>query len=563
MIESAQVHADGQTLSCGICIVGGGAAGITLALSLIGKGLDVLLLEAGQEQADAASQSLYEGEVVDERMHSPTDKYRHRGWGGSTTIWGGRCMPFDPIDFEARPQVPLSGWPLSLSDIAPFYPQANAYLEAGHFEYDARDAFDPPAPPLIAGFASPSLSTEGLERFSCPTNMGQRYRARLAVAKDVRVLMGANCTAVHLTNDGTRVDSVAVTTSAGAKLRVTASAFVLAIGGLETARLLLASRDVRPAGVGNAHDVVGRYYMCHLAGNVGRLTISGSPTAVRHGYEVSPDGVYCRRRLQLTPEVQRWLGVSNLIARLHFPKITDPAHRNGVLSGLYLARHFISYEYGKRLNDGHGKGLLHELRHLWNVLTHPADALTFIAHWIRKRTLADRKFPSIILRNRTNRFSLDVHAEQIPLPESRVTLGTQTDALGMPRIKVDWRYSPDDIKMVERTLRRMADEFAASGAARFEFDPATLEDDLTRFGAYGGHHLGTARMGSDPTTSVVDANCRVHDVSNLFIAGGAVFPTSSQANPTLTIVALALRLADHIRHVQSGRSISVDASARV
>jgi choline dehydrogenase-like flavoprotein len=547
MLRSANQISAGEVLKTDVCIVGAGAAGISMALEMSGKGLQVLLLEAGTAAVDPATQALYAGQVADERMHSPTDKYRHRRYGGSTTIWGGRCMPFDPIDFEKRAFIPLSGWPIGYEDVAPYFPKANQYLEAGRFEYDADTAFNPPAAPMLRGFASARLRTNGLERFSCPTNMAARYGDRLRAAADVTVLLEANCTGIRLNSSGSHVESLDIATLGGSRFKVKARATVLAVGGLETARLLLASNDVQATGVGNAHDVVGRYYMCHIAGNVGTLAVHGPVNNVHHGYEVSPDGIYCRRRLQLTEDAQRALGVGNMVARLHFPKITDPAHRSGVLSGLFLARNFISYEYGKRLKDGDGNSLVQYARHVWNVVTGPIDTFSFLLHWLSKRTFSARKFPSVILRNKSNRFSLEVHAEQIPRADSRVTLLPTADALGVPQIKVDWRYGKEDIETVRKTLKAIAEEFAASGVAAFEFNDATLEQDLLRFGAYGGHHIGTARMGKDSTTSVVDANCAVHGVSNLFIASSAVFPTSSQANPTLMIVAMALRLAAHIQ----------------
>lgn len=547
MIRSAKDISHGQTLLADVCIIGAGAAGISMALELSGCGLNVLLMEGGKPVEDPATQSLYAGQVADERMHSPPDKYRQRRFGGSTTIWGGRCMPFDPIDFEARAWVPHSGWPITQDALAPFFPKANEYLEAGRYEYDADHAFVPPAPPMFKGFVSEKVRTNGLERFSCPTDLGQRYKARLAAADDVTLVLEANCTGLRLDATEQHVETADFAVLGGARFKVRASAFVLAVGGLEVARLLLVSNDVHKEGIGNSHDVVGRYYMCHIAGNVGTLTVNGPTEGVRHGYEVSPDGVYCRRRLQLSEDEQRRLQVGNMVARLHFPKIIDPSHRNGVLSGLYLARHFISYEYGKRLRDGDAGGLGLELRHLWNVATHPWDALSFVTHWLRKRTLAARKFPSIILKNKTNKFSLEVHAEQIPRADSRVSLVEEVDVLGVPRIKVDWRYSPEDIVTVERTLSAINDELQRTGVGRFDFDRERLEEDLLRFGAYGGHHVGTARMGTDRRTSVVNADCAVHDVPNLFIASSAVFPTSSQANPTLTIVAMALRLARHLQ----------------
>lgn len=546
MIESVDQVPHGTTLQADICIVGAGAAGVSMALSLMGKGLRVLLMEGGQAEDDAAHQALYEGEVADERMHSPPDKYRQRRLGGSTAIWGGRCMPFDPIDFEARDWVPNSGWPIGHADLAPYFAQANLYLEAGLCEYDADRAFPPGTAPMFKGFDSPTVRTTGLERFSCPTNVGTRYHDRIAAAPDVTLMLAANCVGLRLRADGGWLDRAEFATLGGKRFAVEARAVVLATGGLETPRLLLASNDVHRQGLGNAHDVVGRYYMCHIAGNVGTLTVQGGLDRVHHGYQVSPDGIYCRRRLHLSEQAQRDLQVGNMVARLHFPKIIDPSHRNGVLSGLYLARHFISYEYGKRLRDGNQGGLGLELQHIWNVATHPFDATGFVTHWLRKRTFAARKFPSIILKNRNNRFSLEVHAEQIPRADSRITLTDRKDALGLPQMKVDWRYSPEDIVTVSRTLKAIDGELRRTQVGRFDFNEETLEEDLLRFGAYGGHHVGTTRMGSDPRTSVVNANAAVHGVPNLFIASSAVFPTSSQANPTLTIVAQALRLADHL-----------------
>jgi choline dehydrogenase-like flavoprotein len=404
----------------------------------------------------------------------------------------------------------------------------------------------PHAPPMIEGFESASVSTDTLERFSCPTPFGSRYRQRLQLSTRVRVLLGANACHLQLAEDGQSLAAVQVKGLGGECVTVRARAAVLATGGLETARLLLASRDVAPAGIGNAHDVVGRYYMCHIAGNVGLLQVHGPKASVHHGYERAPEGVYCRRRLQVVAQEQQRQGLANLVARLHFARLTDPAHRSGVLSGLYLARRFISYEYAKRLNDASPQPL-DTWRHLRNVLADPLDTTVFLAHWLRHRSLAERKFPSVILRNRSNRFSLEVHAEQRPLASSRVTLCAQRDALGLPRLRVDWRCDKEDIDSVRRSLDLMAQALADSGKAQFSYPAHTLEQDLLRFGAYGGHHLGTARMGVDPRTSVVDAHCQVHGVRNLFVAGSAVFPTSSQANPTLTLLALALRLSAQLQ----------------
>jgi choline dehydrogenase-like flavoprotein len=554
MIEDATQLDSGQRLEADVCIVGAGAAGISLALQFAGASQSVVVLESGGFTPDPATQALYAGEVADEQLHSPPDRYRQRRFGGSTTIWGGRCMPFDPIDFETRPYVPHSGWPLGFEELRPYYERANELVEAGDFAYTVETAFPPgEARPLIAGFQSDRVTTNTLERFSCPTDFGRRYAHRLRAARNVRVLLNANVTELVTSAAGRRVTSVTVRTLGGKRATVAARQFVLATGGLEVPRLLLASRAVHRDGIGNARGLVGRFYMCHLAGTVGSLTLTAPRDAVWHGYLVSPDGIYCRRRFALTPETQRELGIGNFIARLHHPRITDPAHRTGALSFLYLAKPFISYEYGKRLHGGEAFSLPSWLRHARNVAADPLETFGFCVHLLRRRILAERKFPSIVVRPRANRFSVDFHAEQRPNPESRITLTDRLDALGMPRLRVDWRYTAWDIETIDKGLRVLAEELGRTGMGRLDYDPETLEAEAVRYGAYGGHHLGTARMGTSPAESVVDRDCRVHDVDNLFVASSAVFPTSSQANPVLTIVALALRLADHLKAVTAPR----------
>jgi choline dehydrogenase-like flavoprotein len=546
MIEEAVNIQNGACLQSDVCIVGAGPAGIALALDLADRGISVLLLEAGHIDLDTKTQSLYEGEVADVRMHSPPDKFRQRRLGGSSAIWGGRCMPMDPIDFESRDYVPHSGWPISYEDLLPYYPAANALAEAGRFSYEADDALGALAAPMIRGFNSTHVRTTGLERFSCPTNFGKRYQKRLQLSPKIKVLTGANCVGLKLHSDGQSIQAVEFTTLQGIRFSVMSRITVLASGGLETVRLLLASNDVSPGGVGNAHDVVGRYYMCHIAGNVGQLSLNGPPSQIQHNYEISPEGIYCRRRISIAAGEQRRRGLANSVARLHFPRITDPSHHNGVLSGLFLTRKLISYEYGKRLNDGTPPSIGTYARHMLNVVADPLDTSAFLSHWVMKRTLADRKFPSVILRNRTNRFSLELHGEQAPLATSRVTLSSQVDVLGMPKLRVDWRYSQSDIESLGGTLDLIAQEVELAGVGRFEYQRETLEEDLTRFGAYGGHHIGTTRMGNDERTSVVNRDCQMHSVHNLYIAGSSVFPTSGQANPTLTLLALALRLGDKL-----------------
>jgi choline dehydrogenase-like flavoprotein len=547
MIADAQQIENGATLNADLCIVGGGAAGITLALHCLKAGSSVLLLESGGEREEASTQALYEGEVADPALHAPPDKYRRRAFGGSTALWGGRCVPFDPIECAARPWLGLAAWPIAYADIARHYPLANMLCEAGSYAYTAESAFPEGMRPMLAGFRGRDFTDTTLERFSRPTDFARRYRGELAASEGLRVLLHANVTELLTAGDGSIVQALRVRTLGGRNFTVRTGQVVLAMGGLEIPRLLLASRDRHAAGIGNLYDQVGRFYMCHIAGTLGEIRLRLPQSEIFHGYQRTPEGIYCRRRFALTAEAQAGLGIGNFVARLHHPRIPDPAHRTGPLSALFLAKPFISYEYSKRL---HGDGPVPAriwAAHLRNLALDPFATAGFLAHWLRRRSFASRKFPTVIIRSKSRSYSLDFHAEQLPNPASRIQLTQARDALGQQKIRVDWRSSAADLRTVGLAARSLARDLAASGCGIFSFDDQEVAVSALRDGAYGGHHIGTARMSHTPQTGVVDADCRVHGLRNLFIAGSAVFPTSGQANPTLTIVAMALRLAEHLK----------------
>jgi choline dehydrogenase-like flavoprotein len=549
MIQDADEIVRDTIVQANICIVGGGPAGITLAMELARSGRSILLLESGDARPTDDAQALNIGEVSDEALHSPPDKYRQRCFGGGTSIWGGRCVPFDPIDFDARPWMDHSGWPISYADVERYYPAANALCEAGEYEYDARLAVPGGMRPLLRGFTPRHFDMNGIERFSCPTDFGKRYQARLRAAANVRVLLRATVTHLRASRDGSRIERLDVRNGKDLGFSVVADQFVLAMGGIETPRLLLTSDDVHENGIGNANDLVGRFYMCHIAGTIGSLQVDGPGDTVWHGYDVAADGTYCRRRISLRPAVQAELGLGNAVFRLHHPRIADPRHRTGPLSAIFLAQNFISYEYAKRLVSDVPPSGATWLRHGVNAVTDPLSTARFLGHWLRDRTLAERKFPSVIIRPRANLFSLDFHAEQTPDRDSRVGLAGATDRFGNRQVRVDWRYSRQDVETVARSFDLLRDDLVEQGIGRLSLaqDETDIETVVRRDGAYGGHHIGTVRMGNSPSSGVVDGDGKVFGVTNLYVAGSAVFPTSSQANPTLTIVAMALRLADHLR----------------
>ncbi len=521
-----------------VCIVGTGAAGLTLAARCAALGLEVLVLEAGGARLEPAVQDAYAGDVADARVHWPPDTYRIRALGGTTSLWGGRSIPFDPIDFEQRDWVAHSGWPIGYDDVAPYYPSAMEAAEAGAFDHT-------PSAPIVPGLDGEWLHTT-IERFSRPTDFWTRYGKQLTAAPNVRVLTHAPVTAVRLAANGNSVDHLAVRAPDGSDWQVRARHYVLAAGGLETARLLLASDDVQPDGVGNTGGWLGRGYMCHLAATFGMAHFTGAPRSIGFDYERDAEGIYTRRRIAPTPEAQRALRLLNGTARLHIRDANDPAHGDPVLSLMFLAAFAVKYEYSRGAREA-DRSLGPYLRHIANIARHPLQLANFVRTWGVKRYLASRRIPSIALPSRDNRYPLEFVSEQSPNWDSRVQLTSARDALGMRRLLVDWRVASADFDSARATYRLMRDELARTGTGTLTYDEDALKDALLDAGAYGGHHSGTTRMSATPRDGVVDRDCRVHGVAGLYVASAAVTPTSSQANPTLTAIALALRLADHLK----------------
>lgn len=523
-----------------LCIAGAGPAGMALAMALETSGLRILLLDSGGMRRRRDADALNDGEIAAGSRHCPAQLYRVRAVGGASALWGGRCMPLDPVDFIARPWLGLEQpWPITHSELIPFWQRAQALVEAGPYAYAGEDVPGGLAP-ILAGFSSPDITMQSVERFSPPTRFGARYGAQLAASAHITLATGTTVVEVLPSASGGAVRALLVASADGTRHRVIARAFVLALGGIETPRLLLASRTLSPEGLGNASGQLGRNYMCHLAGVTGRFTPAPGVRVAR-GYGRGADGVYCRRRFALTPAAQARVRAGNAIIRLHHPDLADAAHGSGAMSAVYLARFLLAPEYRIRLGEG---GRI--APHLANIAASPGQVAGFAWQMLRARVLARRKFPSLMLEPPAGEYALDVHAEQLPNPASRITLSARSDRLGLPLPLIDWRYLPADIATIRSTLTVFQTALATHGAGRVRLEHDRLEADMLREGAYGGHHLGTARMSERARDGVVNPDCRVHGLANLFIAGGAVFPTSGQANPTLTIVALALRLAEHL-----------------
>ncbi len=533
------------TLNPTICIIGAGAAGITLACELDGSGLEVLLLEGGDLRVDVvASNEHYRGTAV--APHPNPSEFRRIGFGGTTSTWGGRCVPFDPIDFEKRDYIADSGWPISYEDIAPNYPREMVYCDAGTIDFRVGKSLGDEPLPTIPGLDHDSVVlADRIERYSPPTHFGKRYRAKISRSTNVTAAVNAWCVALHRREGENRIDSVSVVDRAAKRHTVRAQVFILAAGGIETVRLLMLS-DPEGPGLGNHSDHLGRFYACHFENTLGRLAVDRGRVAF--DFEKTRDGIYCRRKLQFSPDAQRQHGLRNTAFRLHFPSYCDAAHGSPVLSAIYLAKSALISEH--RTIMQHGTEPAHvspATAHLRNVMLGLPTLARFAVDWLFLRQLATRKLPYTLVKNRDGSYPLEFNAEQTPQESNRVTLADEIDQYGLRRVHVAWRLCEDDAQAAHRAMLLLRDRLRDHSSCRLEFDQDTLLPALRRSVPMGGHHMGTARMAATSRGGVVDSNCAVFELPNLFVASSAVFCTNSHANPTLTIVALALRLAEHLK----------------
>ncbi len=546
LLDASEVPRDG-TLECKVCIVGSGPAGVSIALSL--GDVDVVLLESGGRRLERATQDLYRGSVADPGQHHPLHLFRRRVLGGTSTVWGGRCVPLDDIDFENRDYVPHSGWPIAKVDLDPFYARANELCEAGPFAYEADGHLPSGRAEMIEGFDGEEVVSRRLERWSMPTDFGRRYLPALKRSGKVRLILHANCTGIQLDEHGRSVLHLNVSSLAGHAFRVRARHYILAGGGLETTRLLLASRDVHGSGIGNHSGLLGRFYMSHLVGATSVVRVSPGRTVLQD-FERDASGVYCRRRFWITGAAQRKHRVLNLVAYFHRPRESDPAHRSGALSLLHIVKSLRAWARDSDLTKG--PSCLREddfLAHLRNLALDAPGLVRISLLWLRGRVFARRKLPILLFpgSSAATAYTLKFWAEQSPDPSSVVTLGTERDPFGMPRLRVDWRFNEMDVRSVATAHRLIGDQLGRSGAGRLECYEPDVGNAIRNQIDASAHHMGTTRMARSRHEGVVDENCRVHGVENLYVASSSVFPTSGHANPTLTVIALALRLADHLR----------------
>jgi choline dehydrogenase-like flavoprotein len=509
----------GTMLSADVCIVGAGAAGITLARELISAGFRVCLLEAGGLNVDPEVDALSRIENVGRPYRA--NRMRLRYFGGTTNHWGGHCVPLSPSDMRLRSWVSEVGWPYSFDELRPYYVAAHRLLGLGDFNYNA-DAVATRSGAELIEFSGERV-TSTVSRYN-PVRFGLAFGPELDASTSLQCVLYADVSSIELEDPASEtVESVRVQSVARNEFRVKASYFIVACGGIENARLLLSSRHQRPAGLGNHSELVGRYFMEHIWYESGYI-VPADPINDFWAYldEHLLGSGRKRFHIALPPAEQRRLEISAFRAEL-------------------MARSAAFWELWKSRN----RGL--RVADVTAVAARPFE----LGHVLRCRQQATPD--ALVLGN---------YIEQVPNRDSRVTLSENLDPLGRPQARLDWRLSPQDHEAVVKAQEVIANELGGSGTGRMRIG---IRDryEVELEGANGGaHHMGTTRMHDDPALGVTDGQGRVHYTRNLYIAGSSLFPTCGYANPTLTIVATSLRMASHIgdRLARDGQPSTVSST---
>lgn len=492
-----------------ICIVGSGAAGISIALEWINTPYRVILLESGGFEYDDQVQDLYKGENTGQKYY-PMKSNRLSYFGGTTNHWAGMCSPFDEQDFKKRDWVPHSGWPITRKDMDPFYARATKVLKLGPYDFNL-EFWQKQVPNL-----NPFPLDDQVIWFKMWQNsplsgwnggLAKEYKDKILSAKNIHLYTYATMVDIKASDSVSQVTEVKVKNHAGKEHAVKAKQFILAGGAIQNARMLLAANSQAPEGLGNDNDVVGRYFMEHLEIHAAELwLLRPFPTDLFNW-----DKIWCE--IAIREDVQA---------------------RNKILNGT-AGPDQLAYKKDSvpRMESYQEE----DPRKSWDNM---------LKTWSVADSIAEKRKTGAISRA----YFLQTRLEQAPNPDSRVFLGQEKDELGVPRANLNWALTDLDKRSVRRINEIIGEEVGKAGFGRIrlieEFrDP---NDMSWPKGTNGGwHHMGTTRMSDDPKTGVVDSNCKVHGISNLYVAGAACYPTAGAPNPTLTLVALSLRLSDYVK----------------
>ena len=489
-----------------ICIVGAGAAGLTIARQFANTPVRLCVLESGNLDFSWQTQALYKGLNVGLKYFD-LDVCQIRYFGGNTNAWGGWCRPLDPIDFSERPWVEGSSWPFPISELEPYYRTAHEVCQLPSSDYRLESVAKRLGAPVIP-FDPAKLETS-VYQFSPPTRFGQVYRQAIAQAPNIVCALNANVLRINASEDARNVTDVAVGCLNGKRFSVAAKYFVLAAGGIENTRLLLLSNDVAPRGLGNQYDLVGRHFMEHP--HTKRVMISAQRPGAFGLYGLRFRDQAVSVRLSLPPALQQKEELLNYSANIH------PVYIGHASEGWLAFRKLVLSISRSRRSDPYVRFPPYGRKGL------SPSQFYHIVRQFDKVTIA--AFLQLLQPNRlVSGYVLESKSEQAPNWHSRVTLGPERDAFGLNRVRLDWRTLPIDRRTVIRGEEIIDQELRRLGlGALVPLDQSEIEGWPQNLEG-GWHQIGTTRAHADPRRGVVDANGKVHDMSNLFIAGSSVFP---------------------------------------
>jgi choline dehydrogenase-like flavoprotein len=501
-----------QTLIEGdICIIGAGVAGISLAMQFLHTKQKVILLEGGGFEYEDRMQELYAGSGSGQR-YFPLKSIRLHYFGGTSGHWAGFCSTFDEIDFRERDWVPHSGWPIERKDLDPFYERAHDLLQLGPYNYE-QSFWMNKEPAMVPLPFDQTKVWNKFWQFSPPTRFGTVYRNTILNAPNIHLYTYANVTDI-IANEGVdHVTAVTVKNFAGKTHQVRARKFILACCAVQNARLLLASRTQSPNGLGNQHDLVGRYFMEHIEIKSAELWMAKPEQLYMYMWDW---GTKARAELAIAPQLQEQHRILNGTASLNPLELVKDQ------------KAFI-----ENWEDEKGNGMAKQMRE--------SDPVKEKEDTQKQKDLEAKGYRA---------FQLFTRIEQAPNPNSRISLTNEKDELGMPRAHLHWELTALEKHSIRKIHELIGIEAGKANVARVRLLDYLQDEKDTEWPSFTGggwHHMGTTRMSTDPKKGVVDPQCKVHGIDNLYVAGSGCYVTAAAPNPTLTLVALTLRLADQLK----------------
>ncbi|HEX5008058.1 MAG TPA: GMC family oxidoreductase [Hyphomonadaceae bacterium] len=509
-----------------VCIVGAGPGGLACAFACHDQGLKVLVLDAGGERPIPGSPDILAAEITNTNAHDPVEIVAAAALGGSSHWWGGRCIALDPVDFR--------NWPITWEEMLPWWRRAAELVGAGLLVEEA-------APGEFANLAQ--FDARPAECWAPQRVLSRHWRQRLRNASGPAILLGARVVGLNHANGS--ITSVDVSTPAGNR-QVRTPRLVLSCGGLGTMRLMLLAQRSAPYLFGGRGGPLGRGYMGHLTGSIADLVFNNRQHARAFNIFRADAGCLARRRIVPRSRTVESNAIPNVAFWIENPAQGSARHGSAAASARYLAAYAVR-RFAKRLN---GQAPPPLQPHFANVARAPWTAVTGLtsAAWglATARVAPQTYLPPGYLSSGANGWRLVYHSEQFSDPSNRVTLSEEKDSAGLPKLHIDFRFGDRDVDGVVRAHALLDRDLQEAGAGRLRWtndDPQSLVAAAARDGY---HQIGGTIMGAKSSASVVDLQCRVHGLNNMWVASSSVFPTSGQANPTLTIIAMGCRVAEQV-----------------